>query len=129
VGDAADAALSSVEAAQAIGKCGAQSRLPSNPRNVFNITRIVDALDVDRSVCSFWCDPPTTAVDIEHFAFHTDALAGLSIFRLAHHVVRTVVSDEFVRRVEEHALLGFQFKKLWPLPEGTNWHMYEPTPG
>jgi hypothetical protein len=66
----------------------------------FNITAIVDALDRERSTCEFWSDPPTTAVEIDHFEFHEEKLRGHAIFRLRELPMEVIVSDEFKRRVE-----------------------------
>jgi hypothetical protein len=89
-----------------------------------NITTIADgALDLTNSECTFWCDPPTTAVDIEYFAFHPQRLKGLTIFRICERPIDTLVSEHFVRRVEEARLNGFSFEKIWPLARGVNWRM------
>jgi hypothetical protein len=90
----------------------------------YNITRIVDALDVQDSICDFWCDPPTTATDISYFAFHRERLAGLSIFRIIEKPIFTIVTDEFVKEVRRNRLNGFEFTKIWPLPHGVNWRLY-----
>jgi len=89
----------------------------------YNITTIVDALDVDRSECEFWCEPPTTAVAIDYFAFHRDRLAGLSIFRIHEWTAGIIVSNQFADRVEECGLRGFEFVKLWPHERGIDWRM------
>lgn len=90
----------------------------------YNITTIVDgALDLKTSKCTFWCDPPTTAVDIEYFAFHREKIEGLSIFRICERPMDTIVSDYFVHRVQEARLNGFSFEKIWPLRPGVDWRM------
>jgi hypothetical protein len=90
----------------------------------FNITRVVDVLDVEGSKCHFWCDPPTTAVDIESYSFHAERLSGLSIFRIYDSPNDVFVSDEFVNRVYANHLNGFAFYKIWPLPEEVTWRSY-----
>lgn len=87
----------------------------------YNITTVVDALDIKKSKCKFWCDPPTTAVSIDYFAFHEKKLAGRSVFRIIERPIMTIVTDQFVKRVHEAGLNGFQFNKIWPFPPGVNW--------
>ncbi len=87
----------------------------------FNITTIVDALDIKNSDCDFWCDPPTTATSIEHFEFATNKLKGLSIFRIHQWPMGAIVTDKFVQRVREYGLNGFDFIKLWPFDRGVDW--------
>ncbi|MCW8880585.1 MAG: hypothetical protein OQJ89_11760 [Kangiellaceae bacterium] len=87
----------------------------------YNITSIQDALDLEHSKCDFWCDPPTTAVDIDYFAFDKQRLKNLPIFRIIEKSIFTIVSDEFVNRVKENKLNGFVFRKIWPLEKGEYW--------
>lgn len=91
----------------------------------FNITKVVDALDIKNSSCEFWCNPPTTAIDIEYFEFKKNAIIGLSIFRIYEEPFYTLVTDQFVEKVTENGLNGFDFKKIWPLPKGSNWRAYD----
>lgn len=96
------------------------------PYYFYNITTISDALDVDESKCS-WDDYPFRAGSIDYYAFHTERLAGLSIFRIRQHPIEAFVTYEFVRRVYESGLNGFEFTKVWPLPKGTNWRRLRST--
>lgn len=89
----------------------------------FNILTISDALDRDKSSCVFWCDPPTTATDIEFFAFDLHKLQGLSIFRIRELPMSVLVTNVFVDRVESSKLQGFAFKKVWPLARDVNWRL------
>jgi hypothetical protein len=83
---------------------------------VFNITTVLDALDTSRAVLEFG--------GVDYFAFHKEKLKGRSIFRILEEPMMTIVSDAFVRRVHEHGLNGFDFSKIWPLPRGTDWRMW-----
>ena len=83
---------------------------------IFNILTITDALDRSRSHCSFWCDRPTTATGIDHFEFHRNKLAGLSIFRIRELPMSVFVTNAFKERVEGAGLAGFRFSKVWPMP-------------
>lgn len=89
----------------------------------FNITSVVDALDVENSICHFWQEPPSTALEIDHFEFHEEKLKVPPIFRLREYPQGTIVTDEFVKRVKDYGLNGFEFQKIWPLPRGESWRM------
>lgn len=83
----------------------------------YNITTISDALDVQKSDCEY------APMGIEHFEFVQSKLMGLSIFRLYEWPMGIIVTKEFIDRVYECGLNGFQFSKLWPYSKGTNWHI------
>jgi hypothetical protein len=88
----------------------------------YNITTFSNALDTDRSEGS-WCPRPTRAMSFTYFEFDRKKLSGLSIFRIYECPVMTIVTDGFVRMVYEAGLNGFRFRKIWPLPPGTNWQL------
>ncbi|UUO07557.1 double-CXXCG motif protein [Blastopirellula sp. J2-11] len=90
---------------------------------IYNILKVSDALDRKNSEMEFWCDPPTTADGIDHFAFHEAKLQPLSIFRIREEPVMVLVTNTFVDRVHECGLQGFSFRKLWPLPRGVDWQL------
>ncbi|MEZ6056661.1 MAG: hypothetical protein R3C01_08150 [Planctomycetaceae bacterium] len=92
---------------------------------LFNILTVTDALDQIGSRCEFWCDPPTTASDIEYFSFDAQKVQGLSIFRIREMPMSVFVTNHFVDLVESHQLQGFEFKKVWPIPPDVNWRMQE----
>jgi hypothetical protein len=89
----------------------------------YNITTIVDALDLEKSDCDFFSDRPWLAFDADYFAFDEGKLAGTSIFRLVDLPVFTIVTNSFVERVRECGLHGFHFERIWPFPPGVNWHV------
>jgi hypothetical protein len=89
----------------------------------YNITTVLDVLDLARSRCDFWCDPPTTAVDIDYFAFHEEGLVGNSIFRVLELPIYAFVTDAFRDRVFDSGLHGFHFEKVWPYPPGVDWRL------
>ncbi len=90
----------------------------------YNITTVLDALDHERSRCEFWCDPPTTAIDIDYFAFHEKVIEDQPIFRIYEEPTVTIVSSAFVERVSIYGLAGMRFRKIWPLPIDVNWRDY-----
>ena len=83
---------------------------------LFNITTIFDALNLEKSKCEFWCEPPTTAIRIDRYEFDPARLPDAAIFRIYEKPEDIIVSGDFVRRVQDSGLNGFVFKKIWPLP-------------
>jgi hypothetical protein len=91
----------------------------------FNVTTVVDVLNVTKSKCNFWPSRPMTAQSIDWFEFHADKLDGLSIFRIVDWPMPVLVTREFVDRVSDAGLNGFRFRQVWPLPQGANWRMQD----
>lgn len=89
------------------------------PYYFYNITTISDALNV-KNTQGHWMSP-SVYTHIDYFAFHRPKLAGLSIFRIYEKPSWVFVTDQFVRRAEEHGLNGFNFIKVWPFPQGVSW--------
>lgn len=87
----------------------------------YNILTVSDALDREKSCCEFWCDPPTTADEIDFFVFESEKVEGLSIFRIRELPTKVFVTNVFQSRVESSNLEGFVFNRVWPLPEGADW--------
>jgi hypothetical protein len=82
----------------------------------------IDALNVlksDFTRCRK--DEAATALGIDFFDFHQSRLANATIFRIPELPNYTLVTDRFKDRVERSGLNGFEFAKVWPLPEGTDW--------
>lgn len=91
----------------------------------YNVTTVVDALDLRKSKINFWPDWPMTAQSIDRFEFRPDKLKGLSIFRIVDWPMPVLVTREFVNRVHDAGLNGFRFRQVWPLPPGANWRMLD----
>ena len=91
----------------------------------YNITKVVDALNVDKSRCEFWCSPPTTALKIDYYSFYADKIEGLSIFRIMEDPSGVIVSGEFKDRILQGGLKGFEFFKIWPIGVDENWRNSE----
>lgn len=87
---------------------------------LFNITTVSDCLDSSNSSCEFWCDPPTTVVNIDKYVFKEDKLSGLSIFRVFEDPMSVIVTDKFVHRVKKEGLKGFSFKQIWSSTEAVS---------
>jgi hypothetical protein len=82
----------------------------------------IDALNVATSKLSRNRDDKVAA-GIDFFDFKESKLAGATIFRIPEQPNYTFVTDRFKARVEQAGLNGFEFAKVWPLPEGSNWLM------
>ncbi|MCX7429326.1 MAG: hypothetical protein NTW96_27345 [Planctomycetia bacterium] len=91
---------------------------------VYNITRIIDLLDEERSAIDWMKDidrtgprprlKPYAIATIRHFEIHKERLGDAAIFRLPRDPFREYVTDVFHDRVEEAGLQGMEFKKVWP---------------
>lgn len=92
------------------------------PYYFYNITTVVDAIDAENSRGARFRDSGLLIYP-EYLAFHAEKLEGLSIFMDYDWPVSTLVTDVFVRRVEECGLNGFDFVKVWPFPKGVNWQL------
>jgi hypothetical protein len=86
----------------------------------YNVLTVVDVLDRNSSTVT-WTTRGVMARSIDHFVFRTECIVGLSIFRIIEVPTSKFVTQSFVDRVQEHDLKGFNFIKVWPLPEGTHW--------
>jgi hypothetical protein len=62
-----------------------------------------------------------TATSIAYMSVIPERTEGLSIFRMRELTTGVFVSNEFVQRVQEHGLNGFDFIKAWPMPKGSNY--------
>lgn len=79
----------------------------------YNITNVIDALDLTASDVKFMSDG-IRVVSIQRYGFQRDKLVGAAIFRIPQVLrSRVFVTDEFVQRVESHSLTGFRFEPLW----------------
>ena len=84
----------------------------------------LDALNIVRSrLTRCRKDQNATALGIDYFDFDKSKLAGASIFRIPEQPNYTFVTDRFKDRVEQAGLNGFEFAKVWPLPEDSDWFM------
>jgi hypothetical protein len=86
----------------------------------YNITSISGALDVEYSSIR-WLEEGYKAADIHHFEFDGSQLENAFIFRLRQMPRMVIVTDSFVRRVQELGLNGFDFDQIWPFPKGESW--------
>ena len=91
----------------------------------FNVTTIVAALDHDQSEI-LWSVDAAWAMDIEHFAFIPESLAGATIFRPREVPNYFLVTDAFVARARASHLRGMSLRKVWPLDRGELWQRRKP---
>jgi hypothetical protein len=82
----------------------------------FNVTRLADGLDEERSVITRFSDG--RVMNIEEYAFVPEPLVDETIFKLPQ-IPETYeyVTDPFVERVRERALEGFVFRAVWEGPD------------
>lgn len=78
----------------------------------FNVTRLVEALDVERS--AFRRFPDGRIQEIERHVFMPERIRPFPIFKLPHQRRSSVyVTDEFARRAAAAALTGMSLREVW----------------
>ena len=87
---------------------------------IFNVTRLVDALDEERSEILYL--PSGGVMVIERYEFIPERLVGETVFKLPQTPeTYAYVTDPFLRRVEEAGLTGFLFElPVWSGPVPTS---------
>ena len=84
---------------------------------IFNVTRVVDALDMERSEFQRF-QSSGRIMQIIHHEFNGHRLQGVHIFKVPQlHRSDVYVTDTFVRRVQDAGLSGFTFRPVWSGPE------------
>jgi hypothetical protein len=79
---------------------------------VFNVTKVVDALDRASSNLKLFSDGEI--MDVIRYAFFPKRLIGIELFKIPQMVLADVfVTDPFVERVESAGLKGFKFRLVW----------------
>ena len=80
---------------------------------VFNVTRVIDALDESRSkIITF--DGSSRVMDIDVHCFVAEKLENATIFKIPQVPTMDVfVTDALVERVQSARLKGFKFPLLW----------------
>ena len=98
-------------------------RHPTGRFFAFHCLKIVEILDQSNCVAR-WFDGDDSlkqALDIKIFSIKPNSLEGLSLFRFREMSTGVFVTNEIVERVKSNGLNGFDFKKIWPFPEGVKW--------
>lgn len=79
---------------------------------LFNVTRILDALDEDNCELDRFDDG--RVMDIDRYSFFEKKLTGAVIFKIPQRLLSLIyVTDPFVNRVKTAGLLGFKFRLIW----------------
>jgi len=80
--------------------------------HLFNVTRVIDALDEERSELAYFSSG--RVMDVDRYEFRPEELEGETLFKLAQFPrSRLYVTDAFVERAERAQLTGFDFGRLW----------------
>ncbi len=96
---------------------------PAGEYFAYNCTTIVEILDQPRCDAKWFRELPAPALFIHWFAVLPEKTEGLTIFRMRELCNFVFVTDQFVSRVRELGLNGFEFDKIWPFPEGFDYKM------
>jgi hypothetical protein len=87
------------------------------PYWLFNVTNVVDALEVEKSKLAYFRDGGVMAID--EFAFHPDQIKDQLLFKTPQcSGANNLVTQDFVDLVYQHQLTGFVFKLLWSSEAG-----------
>lgn len=78
---------------------------------VYNVTRILDALDIEKSD-AIWFGPGRIMM-MKRYAFRDAELEGATVFKVPQLRVQVFVTEPFVRRVKNSGLTGFSFREVW----------------
>lgn len=90
------------------------------PLYVLNVTRIIDAMDEERSVFSRF--PNGLGIQrVEEYVFHEPRVRDVPFFRLPFPGSPIFVDESFKQRVEGAGLVGLEFSLIWS-PEGGTVH-------
>lgn len=79
---------------------------------LYNITNVSDSLDENRSELARYRSGGVMSID--KYVFHPERLRGQLMFTPSQRPsAHNLVTDEFVKLVQQHKLTGFNFKLLW----------------
>jgi hypothetical protein len=78
---------------------------------IYQTLTVIDALGIARSELDYFKDG--SVCDIFRYAFHSDRLQKAAVFRRPGSVMRDLVVQPFVDRVNEAKLTGFEFVFVW----------------
>ncbi|MFZ5868250.1 MAG: imm11 family protein [Thermodesulfobacteriota bacterium] len=79
---------------------------------VFNVTRVIDALDEANSEVDRF--ESGEIFDVDRYSFFPEPLEDATVFKIPHAVLQDVfVTNPFVERVQEAKLKGFKFRMVW----------------
>ncbi|MGK6317996.1 imm11 family protein [Sphingomonas sp. DT-204] len=84
----------------------------TEPVWLFNVTEVVDALDLDKSTIVPFDDG--TIMTIEQHVFNPHAIGDIEIFKLPIRASSVYVSRRIVDRIRELGLEGVDFEPVWP---------------
>jgi len=91
---------------------------------VYNLTNVLDALDLEKSIYEMYRNEPRDIYDVNYFVFNSKKLGNQSIFTIYEEPGSIMVTKIFVDVVRKNNLNGFRFLKIWPIPEGEDWRVY-----
>lgn len=80
--------------------------------HIFNVTRLIDALDEERSELAYFRSG--RIMDVDRYEFVSEKLVDQTIFKLPQFPRSPYyVTDAFVSRAERAELTGFDFERVW----------------
>lgn len=83
-----------------------------NTYKVVNVTKHLEALDLENSVYDFFELDDEKILSVEKYALKQDVIKNYNIFKLNDEPIPIFVSERFKDIVEENSLVGFQFLEV-----------------
>jgi hypothetical protein len=94
-------------------------RTPLGTYYAYNVTRVVDALDLSGSAH----EHQHRIREVARYAFKVAEVSRLTVFKVPQMPVEIYVTEPFVARARVLGLNGMWLTKCWPLPEGVDWRV------
>lgn len=83
-----------------------------NTYKVANVTKHLEALDLENSVYDFFELDDEKILSVEKYALKQDVIKNCNIFKLKDETIPVFVSEKVKDIVEENSLIGFQFLEV-----------------
>lgn len=83
-----------------------------NTYKVVNVTKHLEALDLENSVYDFFELDDEKILSVEKYALKQDVIKNYNIFKLNDETIPVFVSEKVKDIVEENSLIGFQFLEV-----------------
>ncbi len=88
---------------------------------LFHILTLVPMVREDSKIN--WLSGKIVGSSADYFVFDPEVVRHATIFRPRQVPSNVMVTQPFVDRVHAAGLLGFEFRKVWPLPPGVDYYM------
>lgn len=95
-----------------IGIINNKTKEEDNTYKIVNVTKLLDALDLENSVYDFFELDDEKILSVEKYALKQDVIKNCNIFKLKDETIPVFVSEKVKDIVEQNSLIGFQFLEV-----------------